>query len=1494
VKKVEQKLLGNLDADVSFSKIHVRPFNTIIIRDLVIIDKAPQIPSEAAMEHFREEFGPDYVYEPYDTLIRAGYIQANLSLKGAIFQKRGVLINNVIVKNGRVNLVVEEEGRLTNLQRMFGMQKSDGEMKPETDKEVFAIKKARLSNMIYSMQIIREKHPHYKNGINWCDLYVYDINAEASDVMMRCGIMSGTLNNLSFKEKSGFEAYKLSGNTAVGRGQALIENIKLNASGTDVNLKYFSMSFRKPKDFQDFNAKIMLDGKILPSRLNSKTVGYFVPAMSNMNLVLDVDGEIHGTVDSFNLNDVNVSAEGYKFNTVVSGNVSGITADKELTLDLYVNDCKTDTKGVMGLISGLTGKAMKLQSGVPDVNGTMNAHVRGPLDKLCVLADIGTDAGKVFADVDLTDLTKKNKKLRIDGKIKTDNLDVSKFIKSDLIHECSLDTKLHAYLRGADGPQATIDTLVISRLNVNNYDYTRILATGDLSKSNFNGRVISQDPNFNFLFQGILTFSPKTQNAVYQFYANVGHADLHALNFDKRENSTVRFVTNANFNKTGNGVLLGNISVRDINLTNENEKHNLGDVLVTSRSADGEYRINFKSTFANAAFGGTAPVTAFVKDLIGNTAKKELPALFKDSSYTSDNQMYNLVFECVDTKDITAFFKPGLYIDNNTRMNVILDKNGELNATLTSHRLALREKYIKDMTLKIDNKEDRLRGTLTCDDLNISAVQFINNTITLLANDNHLGGGIVCEGDNNSSTVGEIYATADLTRDRDGLGIAAQMLPSSFTFNESNWSIMPASATIKNGDIKIEYLHFSSGDQDIAIDGGISKNHADTLSVNLERFNIGIASAFLKEGYNLKGDVTGSAQILSYADKNKKGFIVDMLSEGTSFADTDLGDVEIASNWDDDFNRFNVLVDNDRSLALKGYYTPSMKDTDINLHLSDFELSVAKPFLQGLFSDISGKLSGDIVLTGPIDNLTIRSTDGHIDNANVVLDFTKVPYVIDGPFHLDEYGLYFDSVSLKDRRNGTGIINGKLTYDHFKDIGVNLLVKANNAELINIPEKDANGFYGNVFGNGTIAIEGPLTELSLDIEATTSGGDFHIPTSATGKNSGTDLLTFKEDLSHVVLDPYEEMMNSLNVKTKTKTDLIVRLKAHATQDVEAHLELDKGGNNGLTCRGNGTLDIDVRPSRSVFNLKGDYTLANGTFLFNVMNLAKREFTITEGSSIKFNGAIKNSDLDIEAVYKTKASLARLISDTTSVNTRRLVECGIQITDKLSNPTLGFTIDVPDLEPSIKSKVENALSTEDKVQKQFIALLASNDFLPDEQSGVYDQSSTGLIASSVANVFSNQLNNILQKLNIPLDFDMRYQQNQKGNDVFDVAVSTQLFNNRIIVNGNIGNRQYNTGNSNSDVVGDLDIEIKLDKPGVFRMSLFSHSADQYTNYLDNSQRNGIGFTFQQEFNRFIEMMRYTFASKEKKEEYKILEAERAAAEPHKVMRVDENGNLVTVE
>jgi hypothetical protein len=190
--------------------------------------------------------------------------------------------------------------------------------------------------------------------------------------------------------------------------------------------------------------------------------------------------------------------------------------------------------------------------------------------------------------------------------------------------------------------------------------------------------------------------------------------------------------------------------------------------------------------------------------------------------------------------------------------------------------------------------------------------------------------------------------------------------------------------------------------------------------------------------------------------------------------------------------------------------------------------------------------------------------------------------------------------------------------------------------------------------------------------------------------------------------------------------------------------------------------------------------------------------------------------------------------------------------KMMNPELNFKIDITDLDPTTKIRVESAFNTQGKIQKQFMALLVTGHFIPDDQSGIANNSS--LLYSNASEILSNQINMIFQQLGIPLDLGLNYQPGDRGTNIFDVAVSTQLFNNRVLINGDIGNDPY--GNNNRDVIGNIDVEIKLDNPGNLRLNVFSHAEDQYSSYNDNnnSQRSGVGIVYQREFNSFKSLIK----------------------------------------
>ena len=598
---------------------------------------------------------------------------------------------------------------------------------------------------------------------------------------------------------------------------------------------------------------------------------------------------------------------------------------------------------------------------------------------------------------------------------------------------------------------------------------------------------------------------------------------------------------------------------------------------------------------------------------------------------------------------------------------------------------------------------------------------------------------------------------------------------------------------------------------------------------------------------------------------------MDLSCYSAYFAKCRVGQLNITSEWNEAFQQFDIKaktqIDGRTALDVAAKFTPKNKNLEADAKLDRVDIGYLSPLLTSVFSDLSGYVSGEIAAEGPIDNLTWESKNTHIEEGGLRVNFTNVPYMVDGNFRFSNNGLFFDNVRGRDRYTGSAIINGGIKWNNkFQDIYYDINLKCNEIEGIDLNDKQNEYFYGNVFGTGNVTFTGPSSNMVMNVEATTAkSGTFHVPISYTSVSGKSNLLKFTEIKVETPIDPYDLILEKMEKHNTDETKFTTNLKITALPDVEAYIWIDKTAGHMLSGRGNGI--IQMTADEDIFDITGDYDITGGNYKFVAYGIVNRDFEIQDGSSIKFKGDILDSELDIDAMYKTKASIGTLIGDTTSVSNRRTVECKIRITDKMLNPRLQFGIEIPELDPTIKSRVESALSTEDKVQKQFLSLLLSNSFLPDEQSGIVNNST--MLYSNVSEVMANQLNNILEKLNIPVDLGLNYQPNSKGNDVFDVAVSTHMFNNRVVVNGSVGNKQY-TENAQTDVVGDLDIEIKLNQSGAFRLNLFSHSADSYTNYLDNSQRNGVGLTYQTEFSTFKQFIKNMFSSKKKRIEAKQAE------------------------
>lgn len=1478
----------SIDGDIHIGRIHLRPFNTLIIKDFYVIDNAP----------FDTK-------QPQDTLFKADYIATRFTTKGLLGKvthydqirekikgKRGVQLKRVKVSGGffvyTIEPGTENSSSTNNLKRILHL--GGKSQKGQNSNEIFNIRDVEIENFAFKMinynKIKDIIAPKYNYGIKWSDFYAKDINLKGHNLRLIGKVMYGTAESLSFKEKSGFVCEHLSGNCKVGNGSTVIKNLKIRSGASTLNLPVYKMIYAEPNYFSDFPNKVILNGEIAESVLDIKTLSYFAPALKDNKLIFRAKGSASGPLNSLSIKNFKFIEHLTNVQGELNGKLTNVTGGRKMGTDFDVQNLSFTTESIDNFVQEWAPKAkMNLKKLSPNTIYNFSGKGRGKLNTLAVDGSIKSfypNHEEIIANVKFQNLLDRKHDIIITGDIDTRNVNLRNLFNIKELGNCSLKSNLGITI-APKGPEIKIKSLKVSELELLDYKYKNIAAVGKYSQNEFDGRVICSDENLNFIFQGIFSLSDKTQNARYIFYANIGNADLHKLNLDKRGESSVSMSVNADFTRLAKqSDLIGNIEVKNIGLKNKGGHHDIGDIYIGSHSNNDVYRINLKADFADATYIGNRPISMLVNDLQALTIKKELPALSKRKIKHDSGVKYKIDMDFHDSRDLCSYLMPGLYIADSTSINLDINENEVAKGTLKSSRIAYQEDYLKGLNLYFDTKNNSLNTKLEATKLNFSAISLNNNLLNIYAKNDEVG--VNYSFKNGEQENGEINLKALLSRNRHNfLNIDGYIMPSSFIIDNQKWELGQSKISFDKRHTYINDFKLSNKEQSIKINGGFSAKQKDTLEVNLSNVDMSTLNAIIKKNYNIQGIATGRALLISPLDKNP-GLLANLYCADSKISGYKVGLLKLGSAWNEENNNFDILLHNiingKQTIDASGTYAPKKNRINANINLDGFELGYISPIMESVFSKSEGKIYGNVRIDGTPKKLNIEGDNTEIHRGILEVDFTKVPYYIDGPFKINNDGIFFDGISIKDRFKGTGTIAGGILYKNLKDFSLDTRLNITNIEAINTQVSDNENFYGNVFASGKVSIVGPFNNLLLDVDAITTGNsDFNIPLANANAGSKNGLLTFTEIEKEVYIDPYEEMVKKKH-KEKNQGNLKIKLKINATPDVECFIKMDGGGGNSLTARGNGQINLNINPSQNVFNIGGDYTINSGNYHFSALNLAERNFEIRDGSSIKFKGDIMDSDLDVDGTYVTKTSIATLIADTTSVAGRRLVECGIKITDKLKNPRLKLKIDIPDLDPTTKARVESALNTEDKIQKQFLSLLISNSFLPDEESGIVNN--TNILYSNVAEIMSSQLNSILQKLDIPLDLGLTYQSTDRGTDIFDVAISTRLFNNRVIVNGTIGNRQYGQetegqSHNGQDMVGDLDIAIKLDKAGKVRLNLFSHSADGYTNYLDNTQRNGIGITYQKEFNNFVTFLKNLFISKKKREQRKILELQQESKE-----------------
>jgi len=292
---------------------------------------------------------------------------------------------------------------------------------------------------------------------------------------------------------------------------------------------------------------------------------------------------------------------------------------------------------------------------------------------------------------------------------------------------------------------------------------------------------------------------------------------------------------------------------------------------------------------------------------------------------------------------------------------------------------------------------------------------------------------------------------------------------------------------------------------------------------------------------------------------------------------------------------------------------------------------------------------------------------------------------------------------------------------------------------------------------------------------------------------------------------------------------------------------------------------------------GDIAIDNGAYNFKYGGVINKPFIVQKGGTISWNGSPYDAELDLTAVYRTKANPAQLLDN---INSSRKIDIDLytKITGGLFDSQQDFDIVIPSANSTVASELEFKLNENDINSKMqhFTFLLAFGTFYNEET--IANSASAGLTGTA-AQVASNILSNVLNTKDSKFQLGVGYTQGDNTNidqiantdNQVDVSVSTQL-SDRVLVNGSLG---VPVGNeTQTSIVGEVKVEVLLNEEGTLRANFFNRPNEIEYSLEEEGYTQGLGLSYQVNFNTLKELKEKVLErKKEKKKKDSILVAKK---------------------
>ncbi|MCX4263282.1 MAG: translocation/assembly module TamB [Muribaculaceae bacterium] len=1442
------RLLG---ADVKIGRVMIHPFNKLDIRDVSL------------------SVGND-------TIARLDRVSAAFELMYFLRTRRFV-IDYAYVDGMYAGISRETPDSPLNIQTIIEHLKSD---KPREEKPFdLEITTVIIRNASASYDVLSASQP---DSAKFCPQHIAVHNLAVNAYIPRISNnrYQVHLDHLSFCERSGFELKALHAKADFGRSGARLYDFSLELPESRLAFEPLELSFSGYEDMP----RALREETVVINTTGTNTVYLpdlraFAPVLEDFDCHASLVLGAEGSLDNVHINTLAIrDGRGRAFSLSASGNVVHPANRDDMSYTLEHAKLNFDGRDIVRIFHKiLPENASGLLSQVPDYNIELSASgtVSNGMASVKAFGTPGTISAKAR-------YSGSNRNYTFTGNLSTENLNLGLLTGNSTLGMLTADIDGSAC--SGRKPSADIKAQ-ISCLGYNGYDYRGIKAALKMS----GGKRVEADFSLNDPAARLLAYCVYDNSEGLHNISGTATAseiDLHKLGIVKEKEG---YLLSAKMNVQGACSSIDDISgiagLYDIRwLDRYGRGIRVSKVELSANPTADVPTLSIDSDVLKGNISGTytlstlpeqlqAMVTHFMPALI--LAKQTQPS----KKHRGDND-FHFDFKLLSSEALTEFLGIPFHVMYDIDIDgAVNSRRGMAVVNVDAPYLRQGKKLYENTSVlaSLDTARESSRIYLTTQFGTKKGEMALSGLLTAANNrvDTHVDWTI-----ERAIPINGTLGFSTLLRNKPGktadgpfpLDARIEFNPGTINFGDETWKIQSSAIDITPAKIEVDNFRLATTTQTIDIDGLIGNGEFDNLAVALDSISLlPIFETLEIDNALLSGRATGV-----FTARNLLGdepyFACDNLHvDSIGYQRCTMGDAEIKAAWDNRLRAFTLDADitgeNGRLSRVDGAIFPFDEALDIDFYADSIPVDFLRPFMVAFTSSITGRASGHCRLFGTFRDIDLEG-DVYADNVKLKVDFTGTSYTASDSIHITPGKIDLDNIVIRDSEGHTALLNGWVRHQCFHLPSFRFDIKdAHDFLSYNITSRDNPDWYGTIYGNGGASISGEPGEVNISVAMSTAPrSTFTFVLSDRLDAEDYSFLTFRDAtpdslrVEKQVFDDTPEAVRAFRTKAATGDDTPSKynmdIRVDVTRDAAMTLVMDPVGGDEIKARGEGNLRLVYRSANNDLNIWGKYTLNDGSYRFTLQDIIIKEFTIKEGSEIRFDGDPYAVKTDIEAYYATNANLSDLdksfTEDKELARTNVPVHALMKVTGDVRQPAIDFDLEFPTLTSDVYRKVRSIVSTSDMVNRQIIYLLALNRFYtPDYMASTTKGSELFSVASST---ISGQLGNMLGKLsdNWSIAPNLRSDRGDFSDVEVDVALSSRLLNNRLLFNGNFGYRDKAL-NSNQ-FIGDFDIEYLLNRRGTWRLKAYNRYNDR-NYYIRSAQTTqGLGIIFRRDFDSLTSFLR----------------------------------------